>query len=83
MFQHAEQPALRGATDTSTPTTPIPIYYLHSVEQPFCNRPGCLCLAYFEQIRALFEGAKEQGLQIRQVLAGQIYWEVQHGRTNE
>jgi hypothetical protein len=30
-------------TDTATPRTPIPIYYIHNGSTPFCKNPCCFC----------------------------------------
>ncbi len=30
-------------TDTATPRTPIPIYYIHTFKSPFCRNPECEC----------------------------------------
>src|SRR5258707_15630905 len=30
-------------TDTATPRSQIPIYYLHSLTRPFCANPVCIC----------------------------------------
>src|SRR5260370_25651521 len=30
-------------TDTATPRSQIPIYYLHSLTRPFCANPVCSC----------------------------------------
>src|SRR5260370_13377802 len=30
-------------TDTATPVQAIPVYYFHSVEQPFCRDTTCKC----------------------------------------
>lgn len=30
-------------TDTASPRTPLPIYYIHSVAHPFCSYPLCIC----------------------------------------
>lgn len=41
---HVELPQyLPQATDTATPRSPIPIYYYHTEEQPFCTNVHCVC----------------------------------------
>jgi len=37
------RPIFSLATDTATPQRPIPIYYIHSVQQPYCRNPECAC----------------------------------------
>src|SRR5690242_4387206 len=34
---------LSQETDTATPRTPIPIYYMHDGRTPFCHTPVCFC----------------------------------------
>jgi len=34
---------LQQDTDTATPRSQIPIYYLHSLTRPFCSNPVCSC----------------------------------------
>lgn len=47
MSQLLNDPPLtvREETDTATPRTPIPIYYIHSPDTPFCDNALCLCQA--------------------------------------
>ena len=37
------QPVFSLPTDTATPQKPIPIYFVHSLEQPFCRNTECEC----------------------------------------
>jgi hypothetical protein len=37
------QPVFSLVTDTATPQKPIPIYYMHSLEQPYCRNENCEC----------------------------------------
>jgi hypothetical protein len=34
---------LSQPTDTRTPQNGVPILFVHSMEQPFCSDPSCLC----------------------------------------
>ncbi len=36
---------LRGATDTAHPQPVVPVYRIHSIKQPFCERSSCWCQA--------------------------------------
>ncbi len=36
-------PFLQDETDTATPHTPIPIYYIHTLTHPFCSNSLCAC----------------------------------------
>lgn len=38
-----QQAYLRQDTDTAHPRTPIPIYYIHDGDTPFCHNPRCFC----------------------------------------
>ena len=53
-------------TDTSTPQEPLPVYFIHSLAQPFCNNPGCLCQQQRQQIAALLAGIASGALTLRQ-----------------
>jgi hypothetical protein len=37
------QPVFSLVTDTATPQKPIPIFYIHSLEQPYCRDKNCEC----------------------------------------
>ncbi|HVB25093.1 MAG TPA: hypothetical protein VNG51_24365 [Ktedonobacteraceae bacterium] len=37
------QPVFSLVTDTATPQKPIPIYFIHSLEQPYCRNENCEC----------------------------------------
>jgi hypothetical protein len=36
---------LRTPTDTATPQPVIPIFFIHTIENPFCDQPVCWCQA--------------------------------------
>ena len=40
---HAASLMLVFPTDTSTPQAAVPIHFIHSPAQPFCDQLGCLC----------------------------------------
>lgn len=42
-FQNEYPLYLPQETDTATPRTPIPIYYFHTQERPFCQNQQCVC----------------------------------------
>src|SRR5260370_25450742 len=37
------RPVFSMTTDTATPQQPIPIYFIHSLEQPYCRNRYCQC----------------------------------------
>jgi len=47
-------------TDTSHPRSVIPIYFVHTLEQPFCSHPLCECHRDQAHI-ALLVAAIQQG----------------------
>lgn len=49
-----DQLTLRGSTDTAHPHPTIPIYFIHSIAQPFCHRPGCWCQTSQKAVTRLF-----------------------------
>ena len=53
-------PFLPHETDTATPHTPIPIYYIHTLIQPFCSNSFCICQrrekSMVRLLRGLIEG---------------------------
>ncbi|MEO8954419.1 MAG: hypothetical protein ABI396_19215 [Ktedonobacteraceae bacterium] len=40
-------------TDTSRPQQRIPVYYFHSVQQPYCSNPTCQCHWMQQEVRRL------------------------------
>lgn len=46
-------PVFSPATDTATPQKPIPIFYIHSAEHPFCRDPECECHKYQREVAKL------------------------------
>ena len=53
-------PFLPQETDTATPHTPVPIYYMHTLTQPFCSNALCACQrrekSMVRLLRGLIEG---------------------------
>lgn len=74
MVNSSEQQHLSVPTDTREPVTPIPIFYMHAGEHPFCTRPGCLCLQNNKQLEALLRGVIGGELKLREVINGAIKW---------
>lgn len=45
----------QGCTDTvASPALPIPVYFIHSFEQPFCHRATCPCHTCQQEVVKLF-----------------------------
>jgi hypothetical protein len=62
-------------TDTVVSVTPIPIFYLHAGEHPYCRNPGCLCHRNDGQMKNLLLGVIERKLRLVEVAQGIISWE--------
>lgn len=57
---------LSTVTDTATPCQQIPIYYIHSLERPFCRIPGCACHRKSREIAKLLGFISEGILTLRE-----------------
>lgn len=45
----------QGVPDTPAPPTPsVPVYFIHSFEQPFCDDARCTCHAHEQEVVRLF-----------------------------
>jgi hypothetical protein len=60
-------PYVLQETDTATPRTPIPIYYMHDGDTPFCNSPSCICQRGKHAVAALFNEMRKGTVQLAQV----------------
>jgi len=76
MADASPQHHLSFPTDTREPVTPIPIFYMHSGEHPFCTRPGCFCLQNNQQLETLLRSVIGGELKLREVVNGAIKWRV-------
>ena len=63
---HSAPMMLTFPTDTSTPQAAVPIFLIHSLAQPFCDQPGCLCQQQRQQIAALLVRIASGALTFRQ-----------------
>jgi hypothetical protein len=74
-MQRVEQSMLSFPTDTSVPVTPIPVFYLHTGEHPFCKNPSCICHSNDNELKTLLLGVIERKYKLRQQQNGAIHWE--------
>lgn len=44
-------------SDRQTPSFPVPIIFLHTLEKPFCDNPRCECRAFQTLVRQIFDQA--------------------------
>lgn len=67
LMQLTEFPALAPqATDTASPQTPIPIYFIHSLERPFCRNAACKCHWQQRQVNRLLGNILEGDMTLRE-----------------
>jgi hypothetical protein len=52
-------PFLLQETDTATPRTPIPVYYIHTLTHPFCSNTLCACHRNMQDVTRLLGGLVE------------------------
>ena len=57
---------VRGNTDTAHPQAVVPIYFIHTIQQPFCNRPGCWCQTNKARVTPLLDALKNDELMLRE-----------------
>lgn len=57
---------LRYATDTSSPQDIVPIYFMHSMDNPFCPIPGCWCHRNQKEIAKLLEHIEQGEMTLRE-----------------
>jgi hypothetical protein len=67
-----QQPTLFFDTDTAVPRTPIPIFYIHEGDHPFCLTPGCICHTHEAEMKTLLQGVLDGDLKIRKAYNGVI-----------
>ena len=65
-----EQHMLAFPTDTASPVTPVPIFYMHEGDHPFCLNEDCICHAHEAQMRSLLGGVLEGVLKLRKAYNG-------------
>jgi len=67
LMQLTDMPRLTPqATDTASPNLPIPIYFIHSEERPFCKTPGCKCQWQQQEVRRLLGHIVEGEMTLRE-----------------
>src|SRR6266581_2721356 len=53
-------------TDTTRPVQTIPVYYFHSLEQPFCRDATCQCHSRQQEVKRLLGNVLEGNLTLRE-----------------
>lgn len=67
LMQLTEMPRLMPqATDTASPNIPVPIYFIHSLERPFCQNPRCRCHWQQQEVRRLLGSIVEGEMSLRE-----------------
>ena len=59
-------PLVPIATDRAIPFIPIPIYFIHSLAQPFCKNDRCKCHWQQQQVRRLLGNIIEGEITLRE-----------------
>lgn len=57
---------LRFQTDTSHSQDLVPIYLIHTMDNPFCPLPGCWCHTDQERIAPLLEAVRNGTMTLRE-----------------
>lgn len=57
---------LRYSTDTAHPHDIVPIYFIHSIDNPFCPIPGCWCHSDQQRIATLLDHIQDGTLTLRE-----------------
>jgi hypothetical protein len=58
---------LTHTTDTLTPQTIVPIFFIHDGDKPFCCKPGCFCMRHDQELETLLRAVIRGEMHIRQV----------------
>ena len=67
LMQLTDMPRLAPqATDTASPNLPVPIYFIHSLEQPFCKNPRCKCQWQQLEVRRLLGSIVEGNMTLKE-----------------
>lgn len=62
-----DQFKLHAPTDTVYPQEEIPIYLIHTLQQPFCSHPDCWCRANNQRKIRLLNATQNNELVVYQV----------------
>ena len=66
-YQLTDLPEIKPqATDTASPNLPIPIYFIHSLERPFCTDVACKCHWQQQEVRRLLGNIVEGNLTLKE-----------------
>ena len=67
LIQLTDMPKLSPRrTDTANPDLPVPLYFFHSFEQPFCQNPRCKCQWQQQEVRRLLGSIAEGVMTLRE-----------------
>ena len=59
----------QAVTETAAPIPSIPVYSIHSFEQPFCSDASCICQAHRSEVVSLFVQIIEGHVQLEPAVA--------------
>lgn len=60
---------LRTETDTATPRQRIPVYFIHTIQTPFCNRDDCWCQTNKATIARLFTAINNDKMTLHEAVS--------------
>ena len=67
LMQLTDMPRLTPqATDTASPNLPVPMYFIHSLERPFCRNASCKCHWQRQEVRQLLESIFEGDMTLKE-----------------
>jgi hypothetical protein len=72
MYVPEGQSTLSFPTNTASPVTVVPIFYIHEGEQSFCTNEDCICHAHEAHFRSLLMGVITGATKLRKVYNGVI-----------
>lgn len=79
MLPPKEQEPLSATMDTALPPPPLPVFYMHPGEHPFCSRRGCICMKDTKNLERFLHAVINRQLKLRQVENGGVAWEGPRG----
>lgn len=74
-----QQPTLSFPTDTASPVTVVPVFYMHDGPQRFCANPQCRCHVNEDGLRAVLEQLLDADLCLRKTDGVSVRGGFDHG----
>jgi hypothetical protein len=74
---------VRQETNTASPRTPIPIYFIHSLDAPLCTNPYCQCQKGRLAVHGLYQGIAANDFLLTQLAATESKEEAVRNATGQ